>query len=485
LRITVDNPSTPLSAFDEANTWTIDLEAAGDGHGSGIVKQAVTEAFKGDESIEDAAVTSTGRWSGNKAVLGKMSLLHIEPSSWIGGATHLLRIFFATEQDVTIGGQVDVVLPPDFTIPTPCEVADLDPRIYAIGPAVPTHRIVGIADGCHSFVAGTSRSAATVGVSARLVAGRRYAFGLKIRNPLGYNTTHQNSWFVYTRDFGGRRMDGSFGSVPLNEGEPTEGQSWGLYQSSSPAEAFNVTVTDLRPYALTFRYARVTVAPIKVPTTFTAAVRITAPQGFLWRNIDSSGFAIHPANHSSGRVVLGYNISAAWPGGVPSVAYGNQLLFPSAVYSDAHTYGFEADVEVPERNPVAGYNEWRIEVGWNGNTSESRPFVGVFSSPPVRSLSDAYVGYTYNAVGKENVLTFRIRLESHLFGPGGIVAEMPLGFSSVPYCTPLGVNNGPSPFPSDVHCAYMPLISPFPAISIIGSRTNGIPPGLYEWRLVT
>ncbi|KAF4663929.1 protein arginine methyltransferase 10 [Perkinsus olseni] len=485
LRIAVDNPSTPLSAFDEANTWTIDLEAAGDGHGGGVVKQAVTEAFKGDESIEDAAVTSTGRWSGNKAVLGKMSLVHIEPSSWIGGATHVLRIFFATEQDVTIGGQVEVVLPSDFSIPTPCEVADLDPRIYAIGPAVPTHRIVGIADGCDSFVADTSRSAATVGVSARLVAGRRYAFGLKIRNPLGYNATHQNSWFVYTRDFGGRRMDGSFGSVPLNEGEPTEGQSWGLYQSSLSAEAFNITVTDLRPYALIFRYARVTVAPIKVPTTVTAAVRITAPLGFVWRNIDSSGFAIHPANHSSGRVVLGCNISSPWPGGVPSVAYGNQLLFPSAVYSDVHTYGFEADVEVPERNPVAGFNEWRIEVGWNGTTSESRPFVGVFSSPPVRSLSDASVGYTYNAVGKENVLTFRIRLESHLFGPGGIVIEMPLGFSSVPYCTPLGVNNGPSPFPSDVHCAYMPLISPFPAISIIGSRTNGIPPGLYEWRLVT
>ncbi|KAF4710086.1 hypothetical protein FOZ62_007852, partial [Perkinsus olseni] len=280
-------------------------------------------------------------------------------------------------------------------------------------------------------------------------------------------------------------MDGYFGSVPLNEGEPTEGRSWGLYQSSLSAEAFNITVTDLRPYALTFRYARVTVAPIKVPTTVTAAVRITAPQGFLWRNIDSSGFAIHPVNHSSGRVLLEYNITSPWPGGVPSVAYGNQLLFPSAVYGDTHTYGFEADVEVPERNPMAGFNEWRIEVGWNGTTSESRPFVGVFSSPPVRSLSDAHVGYTYNAVGKENVLTFRIRLESHLFGPGGIVVEMPLGFSSVPYCTPLGVNNGPTPFPTDVHCAYMPLISPFPAISIIGSRTNGIPPGLYEWRLVT
>lgn len=403
-----------------------------------------------------------------------MSLLHIEPSEWIGGATHLIRIFFATEQDITIGGRIEVLLPVGFIVPSPCEATDLDRRVYAVSSAVPTAlRVIGVEAGCRIVTEGAHNGAA-VTVSGRLVAGQRYAFGLVVRNPPVYNSTHQDSWFLYSRDYSGRRMDGSYGSVPLNEGEPATARSWGMYQERLPRDSFNVTVTDLRPFALSDQYARVVVGSIKLPITFTGAVRVTAPQGFLWRNVDASGFAMNPSD--------GSNYSAAWPGGVPSVAYGNQLLFQTATYSGAHTYGFEVDVEVPDRNP--GYSEWRIEAGWDATTPEARPCIGIVTGLPVKALSEGFVRHTYNAVGQQNAVMFRIRTETHLYGPGGIVIEMPLGFSSVPYCMPLGINNGPSTFPSDIHCAYMSAISPYPAISIIGSRTGGIPAGLYEWRLV-
>ncbi|KAF4662280.1 protein arginine methyltransferase 10 [Perkinsus chesapeaki] len=490
LKVTVNNPANSLSAFDDRNLWKLDLAGAGDGYSSGEVKQATTEVFKGHAGIEEDAESDAAStaWSSNKAVLGKTPLIHIEPSSWLSRATHLLRVFFSTEQDVGIGGKVEVVAPAGFIFTNPCGVRHLDSVVYATGSTLPTHRIMGVENGCTKTTVGTA-SSASITVNGRMTAGLRYAFGVMITNPTAYSFDHQESWLLYTRDADGRRIDGSFGSGPLNEGEPTgDHRAWGMYGAELvPGEQFGVSVTDMRPRSLSFQYARVTVAPVTFPAEATGSVRVTAPQNFIWRNINSVRFAMHPTGSTGDTMdwVGGYNITAVWPGGLPTVELGNQLHFASATYNDAEVYGFEADIEVPDRNPVSSFNEWRIEISWDGVTAESRPFVGVVTGPPVRALSDAHVAYTYNAAGKENMLTFRVRIETQLVSPGGgLVIEMPRGFSAVASCTLLGIDNGPSPFPVDAVCSYQTNIGPFPTITIAAGQ-EGITAGLYEWRLVT
>lgn len=48
IRITVNNPTTALSASDESNVWTVEMEGAGDAYTSGVMKRTTAEVFKGD-----------------------------------------------------------------------------------------------------------------------------------------------------------------------------------------------------------------------------------------------------------------------------------------------------------------------------------------------------------------------------------------------------------------------------------------------------
>merc|ERR1719443_984288 len=134
---------------------------------------------------------------------------------------------------------------------------------------------------------------------------------------------------------------------------------------------FTVSVSNMLPYTMTAPLrAMVSMVLKDLLLPMTGALRLLAPEGFVW-SFDDAEFAYKAAQTN-----LPSGVTAEWPPGVPRPREGgknaNVLKWASATYVPLEVYGCAAWIKVPDRSPIDSSNAFFVEVGYDSTVAGQR-----------------------------------------------------------------------------------------------------------------
>jgi hypothetical protein len=362
-RMQINQPQEALKRSDPNNKWTFALTSKGYFQKHVTVGNTPFLDTPGNDNTE------------NVAVLGKLSHVRLQPSSFIATGNpykpnvdeyNFLHIFFKTEQAAGARGFVYLDAPDgyDFSnrpkdpvtgkrsilyahLDYPCVAMDLPDLYYATGQTIsPTHRLPMI-NSCQYRVHPYNR--ATVGFSRILEADTAYGFKVRVKNPSPpewflsdpnwFKAIYKKGFRLYTATRDHHVVDGAYGRVPFMLRNDTHWPigDWGpgLYWNYwVPDGTWPCTlhVQDLRPFSVTRMRTWVLIKPIRIlPPDSDYNARLTAPLGYIWDFEDHEFLHIanstvtkyaakrnaNPNRTAELRAMVLPNISHDWPGGIP------------------------------------------------------------------------------------------------------------------------------------------------------------------------
>ncbi|CAE8736426.1 unnamed protein product, partial [Polarella glacialis] len=498
IRVTVNNPETALKRMDTSNRWQVNLTSKGS-HQYPVTFPSVI--FK----------TDGGKFSQNKAVLGKIQYARISPTNFRNSlgpnsiSAGYLSVFFQTEQGTGVSSSVHLQAPTGFLF-EPCEVTDLEDVYYGTPGQTgkPTSRLPGIVSCLYQTV---PFNHAQIKLSGALLSQSYYGFRIGVQNALNYQASQRDGWRIFTLDDMDYRVDGTPDTVPAVEHNASAllamsvtstKASFGLYRSQLNDQEVNrvqVKISDTLPFAMSGKREVVTVRPLKVPVGMKATLRVIAPIGYIWEFADAE-FRWQAALANSTPSLIIQGTTAHLPGRVP-IRSANVLLWNTeSQYFPNETYGFEAFIRVPDRTPTASLNEFLFEFGYDGDSLATRYAASSVPAIPVRALINARLEYTTNVESKVNDLIFQLETITAVPSGGAISMVGPPGFELPEVCNfevpskARGSEYQVEPtivrtmrIPMDAECKATVTVDST-EIRIIAGPT-GVPAGLYRFKLIS
>lgn len=163
--------------------------------------------------------------------------------------------------------------------------------------------------------------------------------------------------------------------------------------------------------------------------------RLTAPNGFQF--LPQTAFAWKKTSALAAEVysnlaTMDWPGTTAMGGALPNLPAPHVMEFTSQatyVFSALGTqvYGFRVAIQVPEYGPTMSLNGFVVEFGYDGTTKEKRPYGGVVPFQGVSSLVNAFIDYSTNVAGKENLLTVQVEIMTMIPSGGGLYLMGPNG----------------------------------------------------------
>lgn len=463
VKLYVDNPDQALARSDPGNMWTITYTNKGL-HASTQTTDPILFSASGSIMFQP-----------NMAVLGVLSEATCQPNIFAASdareSVASLSFFFRTEQEIAAGGYVLIDAPSGFAFVNPCNATDLPDSYYTTkaNPTDATLRLPGIL----SCIPESEDRRAAINVESSLVAGRKYAVKVDVRNPFQYYVSQTQGWYIFTADADRYMLDGTPDTVAFSDSDDT---SWGVYTNSDMA--LSVTVLDLRPYVMRTDADKRTLIQViftQLPAGDPARLRLRAPEGYIWEFTDAE-FIYQlpdeaPAEHASG---IPPGITASFPGGIPLPRQADEpetLLWNAAAFSPLYIYGIGAYARVPTYSPSSARNIFSFEIGYDSTQLDDRLGAAQIPAPLVRALTDAEVEYTTNVKAKENRVQFTVQIVTAIPPGGGIEIHAPEDFFFSNPCELIPVTDpSASPPPAGLSCHR----------DIDPARTGGIPVLLLE-----
>jgi len=418
IRITADNPPTAMPWTSPGNAWT--LQMSGRGHSPTLL-----------ETQEYPFLLPDGQYS-NVGVIGRLDHVSCQPSSFEPGAWQELSCFFSPQQEVQVGGLIEMLAPPGFNFSWEdlgidnfgmdagfgCLVRDLPDTFYAVNddPTDATLRLPGV-QSC--LVQRDNPLNASIHVEQSLQAGRTYGFGIHVRNAVDYHQSQLRRWKLYTVDSGHNFLDATRYSIPFL---PASGylDSWALFRPNDFVASINIS--DLRPYALSGMRANVTVvlSNIRVPgADLYGGIRLVAPQGYQW-TFTADEFLYRPPRDpttsttpapdedeadldpDAHRLPPDLGATADFPFGLPRWDGGPALVFEHPARTTTTTTAFD-----PEANATNEEDDEEEEEPFDDNSSTIgefypdevyafRAFLTIPSNKPTMSVDVLYLEIGFN-----------------------------------------------------------------------------------------
>jgi len=511
IRVTANNPATPLKRTDPRNRWSVELTAKG--------YYTFHMTFP---PVTFGADAEKGNFSLNKPVLGRITETKMVPSVFSRSLDVFniqmtwVRIFMRAQQDSGVDAQVRIMPAAGFSFPNPCIVRDIPITPfnyyapYSPGLRKPTMRLPGITGCKHVRWPGEMADSHIAGhMTGSILAHTYYAFETHVQMSFTYDRTERNTWQIFTTDGYGNRVDGTprtsglwpdsvfdsaIGMAAINSTNPTlmeEEPAFGIYErrldpTLKMSSMLPSSVNGLASIEVGF------VIPDSMAGTG-STLRVTAPEGFVWRT-DSYWVA--------------ENLGGARPGDEED----NVIAWPIRGWSPRIVCKFISHIEVPDFSPQTSVNELLIEFGHRGKTLSERLAAGRAAFGPVEVMSNAVVDYTQNTNLQDppNEISLQFMTVNPVEAGGGIHITGPANFQiardgdkCMPGVAPLQrgspynvlsdsccadgllcAQRCPEPMnlPADVQCKLNS--APLEPVSMdLVAGASGLQPGLYRFML--
>lgn len=467
LELAVDNPVTPLQKAFVLNYWTLTLSSRG------WYRKSVqnTPAVR---MVDDLALgVAEGWYSTNIPVRGRISLVSVQPSNFMAGATNnMLNIFFRPEQHSGYSGTVLVAAPLAFNfatlVPDKCQVFPLEGSYYRIAGGKQHTHFLPIVTSCISdcsFLSGcpdATFNRARLAIKNSLEPELLYGFSLKIINKADYSADDEISWSIHTIDSTSFALDASFAGVPFNPAIGASSRSWGLYQKHGNAQDIGLQFSSLRPTPSRQALAAITLFPVRLSASLSATCRLIAPEGFELSPVD---FMYDYASIAGA--------TASWPGREPwqskqlrpgsDIPHGDQalnvLLWDEAMYLISEKYGFTSKLFIPALPTSSVTAAFFLEFGWDGSKLLDRPLAYALPLPHVRAIVNFTIGYQSNVVGLRHLLSVALETTTDVPIHGEVRVTAPVGFVFEESCSLFDVPGEPAA-PTAVKCKALPTYAP-------------------------
>eukprot|EP00434_Breviolum_minutum_P016716 symbB.v1.2.014739.t1/scaffold1019.1/size143789/2 len=164
--------------------------------------------------------------------------------------------------------------------------------------------------------------------------------------------------------------------------------SWGMYDDVGPD--IPVQLLSTRPTSLTNAKTEVIFFPISFQVDLETSLRVSAPPGFKW-DVDPNAFF----RRTNGTL-------EDWPT-LPTILNQNQLVFNTLSLKGNTQYGFRAQADVPDFNPVIAANSFFIEFGYKSSVIQQRRFANVVEAPSIAALTNAEVYSSTNLEARRSL----------------------------------------------------------------------------------
>lgn len=498
VKVAVNNPTEALQRADAGNVWFLTLVSRGVHHYDEAYKGRTTQVTKAYPFIASGDLY----YQSAAAVLGLVSDAVCQPSSFTPSnprpVLQSLQFFFRTQQEVSAGGFVQIMIPDGLSFVDPCQADHLPDSYYATSanPEAATLRIPGTMN-CTIQI--SMKRKAEIRFTRIMVAFRMYAFQIDVQNPFGYQTQHQDGWYLYTGDAEGNLVDGTPETIPflgggtdswaVYSGPNTKPSNFSDFQSNYEVDvAFQIM--DTRPKLLITSLDKRTFAKILLRNTGTpnsGAIRFVAPPGYVWNFLDAEFVFESPANAPQSHFnVIPAGVNSDWPAGIPFPRDGSATLkWSTAAFDISKTYSFSAPIFVPAIQPATASNAFYLEFGYDGTSQSQRVLGAYMPGPQIRALRNARVDYATNIIKMENLVEITIETVTHIPQGGMIEITVPAGFLVPTPCKPLPVRNpGALGVVPNVSCAVAKDGLGRPLVRLT-SPPGGVEPGIYSFGILT
>eukprot|EP00927_Polykrikos_kofoidii_P032633 TRINITY_DN27739_c0_g1_i1.p1 TRINITY_DN27739_c0_g1~~TRINITY_DN27739_c0_g1_i1.p1 ORF type:complete len:2646 (-),score=257.87 TRINITY_DN27739_c0_g1_i1:120-7187(-) len=400
-------------------------------------------------------------------------------------------------------------MPAGFEFPEECTARDL-PSFHYFTFAPPTGLYkesegvprVWPLDGILGCSADEPNHTASIQIYGSMINGRLYGFEIDVLNPRMWNVLWSNeTWLMKLVIMDNERYarDGTYTTCDFNPWVPNENISWSVYRQPLN-EPIGVNVASqrfLKPSDWTNVVAELIVFPLRLNITVFAALRITAPDGYVW----------YPS-------LAWYEDDgdAPWPGGRPEEPTDPDRLFvlewpDGYVFEDNTTYGFRTRVRMPQAPPRKSANAFFFEWGYNetftgedglGFEDFGRVVAERVEAPMVRALRNAKVEASTTLAGERSTVWIRISTVTNISVNGSLEVQLPYGYVFDNYtvddyelygaymgqfCHVAAVMDfGSDPSPNDLSCRTVIFPAGISGAELrieLSSNETGIPAGNY------
>eukprot|EP00397_Hematodinium_sp_SG-2012_P000134 GEMP01000134.1.p1 GENE.GEMP01000134.1~~GEMP01000134.1.p1 ORF type:complete len:2985 (+),score=568.53 GEMP01000134.1:27-8981(+) len=477
LKLRITNVGFKMRKSDSNNVWSLLCTGRG-----GIMM--LGEFLPLAEEVKE-------KWSGRIAVLDTLENHCIQPTPaivsslepFVAGSTFFINVFFKTQQSGGRYGYVVLDAPLEYRFADPCIVMDLEEAYYAYqgSKAEQVKKIMRTANvhECYtSLYAAWQRLKIRVG--GFLIKDFLYAFRAKIIAPMPakYDEAQHSSWFIWTMTADEHAIDGTPLPVKFNIASPVSDtefyqQGFGLYGKF--ITGVQVGLTSMSPYSLVGDYTWLTVTNLRLSRTRTSTLRVTAPEGYHWRN--NAGDFEKP---SSSNII-------AWPAN-PTVYAFSTLLFAKVAWLANNAYQFRTRVKVPEKTPSSSTNAIYFEFGYDetsvDDATDKRLGVAVVELLPVKAIINGHLSYASNVKGiANNKLVFTLQLITAIpEPPAGIGIVGDANTAQFVLVCPHTIPSGAPPMKDFVCFASVDEDTKIPSAAL-KATTEGLAVGTYRFQL--
>jgi hypothetical protein len=406
--ILVSNPGTPMAANVASNRWTV--------------------------SVSRNSLSSSLSQIPGVAVLGRLGEVSATPTFWEIGE-NWVYIFFKTQSVCEEGVRVRVDAPDGFEFSEVCSVVQVD-EIYFSPESENSLRKLPEISGCSATPGETSETynIAHVALAGPLEAGERYAFKIRVLNPI---TAENSGWRISTfSEFSA--CDGMESNAPW---VAAGSGSWYPVIHSMTGSQFRSEFDSLVPGRTTVRIF------FTAATAGVKRITIAAPPGFLWDyGEDEFLFGSILEGIEPGKSVTGLDRTLPLISVPPLSVPRNMLLIPNLItpLEVGKVYGFEARIIVPSTVPTYGANYFIIQLSTpDGMVREA----GSFAGPLIHRMMFVSLQFDNGIRGEENEIC--LKFSSPISLPAGEVVSVtpPAGF------TPAACS--PADAPTDSTCSIV------------------------------
>ncbi|CEL95615.1 unnamed protein product [Vitrella brassicaformis CCMP3155] len=504
----VTNPSTPLPPYNPSNAWNISVQSRRRYDPS----KTLSILTGGDPLVSGfrKRFAGSGDFSGNVAVLGKLTDISLTPSHLEAAyPSNELTIFFTTEQTAGRGAIIQLDLPEYF------EYVDVDPTVTEVDSSNPEIRLPPVVsskaekgdycgtDGVEKC-ATINRARITLSASNVLEAGHAYGFKIRrIKNSESANYIHDQSIAAgafHLRTFTrlSEPVDGTNQSIPLNiEDPPSSSQrSWGIYWTAF--SVFFAALDSYLPYSYRQQLSNITVEFTSVEQLLNGELRVIAPQSFKWR-VDIFRYMVGHfiAENNVQLPHISYTLPVSRPS--PAVDHGNTLLLPMSTGAPIRgnvRYAFQAQLEIPDDTPSLkptrpSVNTFFLEYNPGESLMSGRVAASAFTPSRIRHLINAALeSWSNSVVALQSVITVRVETITTVPRGGCIRVTFPIEFqlttgACVNYRSILAA--GGTLLPDDAICEAQDRFNsevPFtPGYFRIIAINSPFPPGVYRFQV--
>eukprot|EP00746_Dinoflagellata_sp_MGD_P007253 gnl/MRDRNA2_/MRDRNA2_114325_c0_seq1.p1 gnl/MRDRNA2_/MRDRNA2_114325_c0~~gnl/MRDRNA2_/MRDRNA2_114325_c0_seq1.p1 ORF type:complete len:3111 (-),score=557.15 gnl/MRDRNA2_/MRDRNA2_114325_c0_seq1:74-8965(-) len=507
----VDNPKTEFKKDDPKNIWKLQLNSAGY-HPAQLSWESNFITLDDEFTLNALQAKQNSYapqlWASNLAVLKPLPAspmpASIQPMDFAMNAWQPTYVFFDPASDATKYVVVDA--PEGFDFGRKCSVSLLNQAYYASsGVGTPTKPLYSTSCQGETSVGSVFPSQYNrAWIQVQYASAGYYGFQIRVKNPSNYTKTMQSpsGWRIWTQDAKGYWLHGSDIPVRFNPLEAIGAQSqfyensWGVF-TYSQKDLEVIFESDVIPTSIApgKKATKINFFPISVPKDFTGEMRITAPAGFQFNppSVDGGQLALFEPRPWSELKNGTVNVTVPFPA-VPKIMNYNQLVWAELTFKAGVQYGFRTSIIVPDEAPAKSSNAFFMEIGYTGDSLNSRMQSAVFTAPPVQKLINCNVDYLTNVAefgalpdaeespDKQNWLMFQLETVTDLKKNDGLVivgSAETTGFRLLCEKVESVMGKGIAPLPTDISCSF----GSKPPTLTLTAGASGMKAGFYKFEV--